>query len=225
MSGFGLNDLYFRVKSSGGGGVSNPGGLAEGRNSYVQSQLQDGYASTDYYTLTRETFFGNNFRFTGKTGGYYDGSGYYDLDGTPSTKASAFPDTMVLIHDMTGKYNETNKYVLCMYAVPTSSKTYTAHISDSNSLVYGGIGPNRWFLAPIEWYFYLADNNTSSQYYLNHAPFDSIGTNDLIWTVTDQASPSSYRLSYRQRYNHDLPRAVTSSYRSLYWCWYDLEND
>jgi hypothetical protein len=47
---------------------------------------------TLFFTLTNNSFVGHNFRFVGKTGGYYDGTNFRDIDGNIVTKAEAFPD-------------------------------------------------------------------------------------------------------------------------------------
>lgn len=54
----------------------------------------------DFYTTRGNNEFGSAWRFTGKTGGYYNHNTdtYHDLDGTTTTKAGAFPDDYMIDH-------------------------------------------------------------------------------------------------------------------------------
>ena len=49
----------------------------------------------DFFTLPYTNEWGHNNRFCGSTGGYADGSNYFDVDGISTTRALAFPDDIV----------------------------------------------------------------------------------------------------------------------------------
>jgi hypothetical protein len=49
---------------------------------------------TSMFVLSNNSFVGHNFRFVGKTGGYYDGTNFRDINGNIVTKAEAFPDNV-----------------------------------------------------------------------------------------------------------------------------------
>jgi len=51
---------------------------------------------TSFFVLSQNNPFGHNRRFTGTTGGYYDGVDFRDKDGNITTKALAFPDNVSL---------------------------------------------------------------------------------------------------------------------------------
>lgn len=49
-----------------------------------------------FFTVDYIHEFGHAFRFCGKTGGYSDGVGYFDINGVTTSRALAFPDSTVL---------------------------------------------------------------------------------------------------------------------------------
>lgn len=51
---------------------------------------------TSFFLLDTNNPFGHLRRFTGKTGGYHDGTNYKDVNGTNTTEALAFPDSVIL---------------------------------------------------------------------------------------------------------------------------------
>lgn len=94
------NTLTIEVPSGGGGSVGatlmktgqttsyrtgDDGGLEAGRD-------------TDFFTLPSNNPFGNTNRFTGTSGGYYDGgtSNFKDVAGVVTTYALAFPDDIMI---------------------------------------------------------------------------------------------------------------------------------
>lgn len=87
---------------------------------------QSQYGKTvDFYTLSgigSDWFFGHTRRFTGITGGYHDGTNYVDVNGNVTTKALAFPETIVL--DWTQYDRLTGNVIGCQYN-PTFSGNVT----------------------------------------------------------------------------------------------------
>jgi hypothetical protein len=91
--------------------------------------------ATDFFTLNYTNEWGHNFRFCGITGGYTDSVNYYDVDGVSTTRALAFPSSIIC--DFTSR-NETE--ILSYYiGDSTTYRGYTTALPLHVSSTFGGL--------------------------------------------------------------------------------------
>jgi hypothetical protein len=96
--------------------------------------------ATDFFTLNYTNEWGHSFRFVGQTGGYTDGTGYFDVSGVATTKALAFPND--IIYDFTSR-NETE--ILSYYiGDSTTFRSYDTSLPLHVSSTFGGL--TAWYL-------------------------------------------------------------------------------
>lgn len=118
------------------------------------------------WKLIPDNVFGNKFRFTGLTGGYYDPETllFYDSDGTISTYASAFPSDY-MIDNSTGLGWQTSGGI--------SNFTFENALADVASLSYAGF--DDWYLPNLNQLLSVTD-------YGYNAPLGSTGDFNPIFT-------------------------------------------
>jgi hypothetical protein len=96
--------------------------------------------ATDFFTLNYTNEWGHSFRFVGQTGGYTDGTSYFDVSGVATTKALAFPND--IIYDFTSR-NETE--ILSYYiGDSTTFRSYDTSLPLHVSSTFGGL--TAWYL-------------------------------------------------------------------------------
>jgi hypothetical protein len=96
--------------------------------------------ATDFFTLNYTNEWGHAFRFVGQTGGYTDGTSYFDVSGVATTKALAFPNS--IIYDFTSR-NETE--ILSYYiGDSTTYRSYNTALPLHVSSTFGGL--TAWYL-------------------------------------------------------------------------------
>ena len=118
------------------------------------------------WKLIPDNVFGNKFRFTGLTGGYYDPETllFYDSDGTISTYASAFPSDY-MIDNSTGLGWQTSGGI--------SNFTFENALADVASLSHAGF--DDWYLPNLNQLLSVTD-------YGYNAPLGSTGDFNPIFT-------------------------------------------
>ena len=95
---------------------------------------------TDFFTLNYTNEWGHAFRFCGTSGGYTDGTSYFDVSGVATTKALAFPNDIIC--DFTSR-NETE--ILTYYTGDsTTYRGYTTALPLHVSSTFGGL--TAWYL-------------------------------------------------------------------------------
>jgi len=134
--------------------------------------------SEPYYTLPSDNLWGNSFRFCGTTGGYTDGTDYFDVDGVSTTKALAFPDG--LICDL---YRVTCDGDFLMFQdnfVLDSGMTLADAVTFCSSFTLGGFAD--WIQIERDHYDQIRNNLTT--YILDNKPFENTNTAITLWTNT-----------------------------------------
>lgn len=122
----------------------------------------------DIFILDYTNEWGHSFRFCGLTGGYTDGTSYFDVSGVATTKALAFPDD--IIFDFSARDVDS---VLSYYIGDSLAyRSYNTAISLYITSVFGGL--SNWYLAnDIEMrnIMSVAAFNDSN-HWMGHKPFE-----------------------------------------------------
>lgn len=132
------------------GGVNRATPLPTGQTTSYRSgddgDLQRGRGA-DFLNLDAgdTNFFGNEKRFTGITGGFWDEgtSQYKDVSGTVVAKSVAFPSNIVLDWQ---SYNQATGDVIWWCINPTTSTNWNDAIDGQPYSNYAGLGYNDWYL-------------------------------------------------------------------------------
>lgn len=143
----------------------------------------------DFYTLSgtgSDWFFGHTRRFTGITGGYHNGSGYVDVNGNATSKALAFPETIVLDWSLYDPVS--GNLVGWQYDPFLFSNTDRATAITSATGFSTASFPTGWRLMGIKFLAELPNDGVIP--YLNYPPFsDPLGV--ALWSSTTQNSNSN----------------------------------
>jgi hypothetical protein len=133
--------------SGGGGGSGGTGSFTDMKllprdllTNYGTGDQPTRGRTTDFFTLNYTNEWGHAFRFVGQTGGYTDGTSYFDVSGVATTKALAFPND--IIFDFTSR-NETE--ILSYYiGDSTTFRSYNTSLPLHVSSTFGGL--TAWYL-------------------------------------------------------------------------------
>ena len=126
--------------------------------------------ATDFFTLNYTNEWSHDFRFVGQTGGYTDGTSYFDVSGVATTKALAFPNS--IIYDFTSR-NETE--ILSYYiGDSTTYRGYTTALPLYVSSTFGGL--TSWYLwNDLEMRNVMSLGSYDSlSHWMAHKPFDFV---------------------------------------------------
>lgn len=160
----------------------------------------------DFFELDENNHFGNKWRFTGVTGGYYDRdtSQFKDIDGVVTTKILAFPNYIVCDHATKQKISGDDS-ILIHYMGGSSWlgihnmdwSTAVAYNTTVNSIAPAGFN-DKWFLVNERQARLLTHNGN-----MRYEPF-SIGHGSCFIITSTSASDtpgSSFALNYYMRIN------------------------
>lgn len=126
--------------------------------------------ANDFFTLNYTNEWGHAFRFVGQTGGYTDGTTYFDVSGVATTKALAFPNS--IIYDFTSR-NETE--ILSYYiGDSTAYRSYNTALPLHVSSTFGGL--TAWYLwNDVEMRNVMSLGSYDSLvHWMNYPPFDFV---------------------------------------------------
>jgi len=136
----------------------------------------------NWYTLRENNPYGNKLRFTGTTGGGYNGTSFVDVNGDATTKALAYPNDLCL--DWASS-DHTRELVLLWYTVAQSGN-YSGFTSIEPATFEGF---NNFYFFDIQEFFSLANvgNTTNGGEWFNYEPFNYIVTSasDRLKTRTE----------------------------------------
>lgn len=141
----------------------------------------------DFFTLDDNNVFNNLYRFTGTTGGGTDGTSYFDVNGSPTTKALAFPNDIMLVHS---EDNQKADSILAIRFARISADSMTNFMA-AQPFTYDGYSD--WKLWTLKQLFTVAKTGTDPAGWFNYKPFDFpyTGASDRVWTRTP-AEVSNY---------------------------------
>jgi len=146
---------------------------------------------TDFFTLATTNNFGNNFRFTGITGGYQDLLGQYrTANGTPTVKATAFPEDVMLDWS-----TYTGTGVQMWYMILRPSSTWNTAID--NALIFSTASfASGWYMANVAEIFSLSDFNCPTGFgnRMIYNPLIIGSTN--LWTSTTPTFLNTFAIYY-----------------------------
>lgn len=154
----------------------------------VYSDGTGGYGA-DFFRIgnDKKNHFGHNFRFCGITGGYTDGTDFFDVNGVSTTKVLAFPETLVC--DMSTVDCDGN-FLMFQYSIDLaplqtqSDSVITCESFTTPSFDSGFIMPTIKHLSQLV--------IESQNGYLEYQPFEAL-TLSNFWSSTPlQVSPSLY---------------------------------
>lgn len=167
----------------------------------------------DFYTLAgtgSDWFFGHTRRFTGITGGYHDGTNYVDVNGTTTTKALAFPETIVLDWSL---YDPVSGNLVGWQYDPflfTNTDRATA-ITNATGFTTTSFATG-WRLMGIKFLAELPNDGVIP--YLNYPPFeDFLGV--ALWSSTTPNSDASKGRILRQDTLINTANIVDASARAF----------
>jgi len=148
-----------------------------------------------FFILSQNNPFGHNRRFSGISGGYYDGTDFKDKNGTITTKDLAFPNGLMLDWAYISGTTDSGQVMMWHYddanIVNVASREFNGVTTTINSLTFAGFSnwkmPNTLELSLI----FFWGNNT--QEFLNYEPI--IINNRAIWL--NQTDPTNTAQAYR----------------------------
>lgn len=169
---------------------------------------------SNWTTLTFNNHFGNTNRFTGTTGGYHDGTGYVDVNGSATSKALAFPDDIVIDFS---QWDLVTNDVIWWKFTPQSSVNWATMLS---GIPYSHGGYSDWVVPnyPHEGLTILSfEINTSypttndAGSFLNYPPFDRATVDEQFWTITPQVDNASRAYAFRTALQGVVPDLQTDT--------------
>lgn len=190
------------------------GGSGAVDNSVVYPIYSSGApASTgvDYWKRPPAKFyhFGHNWRFCGLTGGYTDGTGYFDVNGAATTKVLAFPEGVVLDLGRVDALGNFLAWQINPILFANSSKATAVTNCEGFSTDTFTTG---WKMPTIIELFTLwYQPNTDA---LQQRPFESVTANLWIWSETPTAAGGSSHI-LRSMTIQTIPDMLTSSARAF----------
>lgn len=180
-----IRDIYIKGVAAGGGGVTSSSAtlMKTGQTTSFRTgddgDLQEG-RDTDFFTLPSDNPFGNTNRFTGTSGGYYDGgtSNFKDVAGVVTTYALAFPDDIMI------DWSTFNGTTFLMYHIENNLLDGVVNlITTSTAATFGGF--STWRLWNVNEAINLL--NWSGLNYYGYEPILSGNTTTLDFFVTSTA--------------------------------------
>jgi len=135
---------------------------------------------TNWFNLGFNNPFGNAFRFTGTTGGYTDGTNYFDVSGVGTTKALAFPDDIMLDWST---YNQSASNVFALRFNPLPTDSMVDHLA---AQPYTYDSKSDWMVITLRELWNISKTDTSVNGWLDYLPVDRpySSPSDRIWTRT-----------------------------------------
>lgn len=176
----------------------------------IYSSGQSGSSGVDFWKRPPAKYyhFGHNWRFCGITGGYTDGSAYYDIDGIATTRALAFPEDVVLDLgrvDATGNFlawqNQPDLFAVSDYATSVSNCTGFS----TTTFASGWIMPTIIELFTL---FYQPNTDTIQQ-----LPFESVISSLSLWSDTEQNA--GFHWSFRSQQVQAFPDGTPTLSRAF----------
>jgi len=191
---------------------SSTGGSVDNSVAYpVYSSGEPGSSGIDFWKRPPSQYyhFGHNWRFCGISGGYTDGSGYFDIDGNTTTKALAFPEGVVC--DL-GRIDGVGYFLMwqidpLVFATQTQADALSSCEAFSTTTFSSG-----WDMPTLTEIFNLwYQPNTNA---LQQLPFELSGTNGWFWTKTIQSGTSNYH-ALRDITIQSFPSSINTSVRGF----------
>lgn len=138
-----------------------------------------------FFTLEVNNHLGHNFRFCGITGGYTDGSAYFDVNGVSTTRALAFPEDLMCEFSSLDK---DGNFVMFSIDTTLAVSTWASAITTCNgysttSFPSGFTTPTTFMLDKIFYPITLV--------FLNQKPFESaLGVS--VWSLSEATALTAY---------------------------------
>lgn len=145
-----------------------------------------------FFTLEVDNHFGHNFKFVGITGGYTNGSAYFDINGNPTTRTLAFPENLAC--DLSS-LDKNGNFIMFSIDTTLANSTWANAITTCNafsttSFPSGFSAPTTFMLDKI---FYPIATS-----FLNQMPFESI-SGVSVWSLTESGTTAYAHRSNMQR--------------------------
>ena len=136
--------------------------------------------NVDFFTLDYVNEWGHSFRFCGVTGGYTDGASYFDVSGVATTKALAFPDSVLL--DFSSR--NIDEILTYYYGDVTTVRNYVVACALHEFSTFAGLtGWYLWNMKEMENLLSVDAYDTFSQW-MGYPPFDFGSGQRYILTST-----------------------------------------
>ncbi len=165
----------------------------------------DENVNTGYWVLPtgKTNKWGHNFRWCGITGGYTDGTSYFDVNGVSTTKALAFPDG--LICDLGNVDCDGNFKMWHDNISLTGNTTWDLALAACNSYSVGTFTSDWRLCTKIEGETLFYQPST---YILDQKPFEAV-TQIIFWTSTTKSSNTAQ--AYRMMNTLDTQSGVKAT--------------
>ncbi len=122
----------------------------------------------DFFTLPYTNEWGHNKRLCGSTGGYADGSNYFDVNGNSTTRALAFPNDIVFDFSCRNVDSILSYYIGDIFTTRTQLVACPLYLSST----FGGLtGWNLWNDMEVRNVMCLHYMNTVT-HWMNYKPFE-----------------------------------------------------
>lgn len=160
----------------------------------------------DFFTLAENNIFGNTYRFTGVTGGYYDGSNWKNAAGVTVLESVAIPENIVIDNST---YSEKTSTVLGFYRdITTTHISWDAAVDWCAALATTSYN-NKWAICNKNELDGIVNMLLTSGSALNYPPFNIAGI-IAIWTGTTvpTVTTSAYYLNTQLRHNTPLAKST-----------------
>jgi hypothetical protein len=134
----------------------------------------------DFFTLDYVNEWGHSFRFCGVTGGYTDGTIYFDVNGASTTKALAFPDSVLL--DFSSR--NVNEILTYYYGDVTTVRNYVIACAFHEFSTFAGL--TGWYLWNMKEMENLLNVDAYDKFnqWIGYPPFDFGSGQRYILTST-----------------------------------------
>jgi len=135
---------------------------------------------TSFFVLSQNNPFGNNRRFTGTTGGYHLNSDntFRDKDGNITTKALAFPDSVILDWAYFSGTQNAGQVVAWRFTLAEGARDWLSTLQELPTRTFNGL--LGWKMPNILEYQTIRNANLASIY--NYEPFAINVANVRLWT-------------------------------------------
>ena len=172
------------------------------------------YRGETHFILDSDNPFEHNFRYTGTTGGYYDGTNFRDKNGNITTKELAFPGDIMLDWNY---YNGTtlSGQVMMWHTVLTNivgPNDFFEYLSNQTAVNFGGY--DDWKLPNRLEFLQICYDNTAGG--LSYEPFAYTGTQQL-WTNQTVIDQPTLAYVFSPPIGAILPVVKTSTARRAFY--------